>query len=146
MCKKNVKKFYSIGLMSGTSMDGIDASLIQTDGFMIYDYIVNYSIDYPVDIKVKLKEASEQFYEKNISWADIHKLKRSLSDLNLFAINKLLEKNTALSLKVDLIGYHGQTVYHSPSDKISIQLGDPKYLSNITKIPVIFNTYKRKIR
>ena len=73
MCKKNVKKFYSIGLMSGTSMDGIDASLIQTDGFMIYDYIVNYSIDYPVDIKVKLKEAAEQFYEKNISWADIHK-------------------------------------------------------------------------
>ena len=139
MCKKNVKKFYSIGLMSGTSMDGIDASLIQTDGFMIYDYIVNCSIDYPVDIKVKLKEASEQFHEKNISWADIHKLKRSLSDLNLFAINKLLEKNTALSLKVDLIGYHGQTVYHSPSDKISIQLGDPKYLSNRTKIPVIFN-------
>ena len=106
---------------------------------MIYDYIVNCSIDYPVDIKVKLKEASEQFHEKNISWADIHKLKRSLSDLNLFAINKLLEKNTALSLKVDLIGYHGQTVYHSPSDKISIQLGDPKYLSNRTKIPVIFN-------
>ena len=139
MCKKNVKKFYSIGLMSGTSMDGIDASLIQTDGFMIYDYIVNCSIDYPVDIKVKLKEASEQFHEKNISWADIHKLKRSLSDLNLFAINKLLEKNTALSLKVDLIGYHGQTVYHSPSDKISIQLGDPKYLTNRTKIPVIFN-------
>ena len=139
MCKKNVKKFYSIGLMSGTSMDGIDASLIQTDGFMIYDYIVNCSIDYPVDIKVKLKEASEQFHEKNISWADIHKLKRSLSDLNLFAVNKLLEKNTALSLKVDLIGYHGQTVYHSPSDKISIQLGDPKYLSNRTKIPVIFN-------
>ena len=139
MCKKNVKKFYSIGLMSGTSMDGIDASLIQTDGFMVYDYILNCSIDYPVDIKVKLKEASEQFHEKNISWADIHKLKRSLSDLNLSAINEILEKNTDRSLKVDLIGYHGQTIYHSPLNKISIQLGDPKYLSNMLNIPVIFN-------
>ena len=139
MCKKNVKKFYSIGLMSGTSMDGIDASLIQTDGFIIYDYIENYSIEYPVDIKVKLKEASEQFQEKNISWASIHKLKRSLADLNLYAINEILEKNTDSSLKVDLIGYHGQTVYHSPLNKLSIQLGDPKYLSNMTNIPVIFD-------
>jgi len=139
MYKKNVKEFYSIGLMSGTSMDGIDASLIQTDGFVIDDYIQNCSIEYPVDVKVKLKEASEQFHEKNINWTNTHQLKRSLADLNLIAINEILKKNTDTSLKVDLIGYHGQTVYHSPLNKVSIQLGDPKYVSNMTNIPVVFN-------
>ena len=139
MCKKNVKKFYSIGLMSGTSMDGIDASLIRTDGIMVYDFVNNHSIEYPNDIKVKIKEASEQFIEKKVNWVNLKKLKRSLAMLNSVAIKEILRKNNDPSLTVDLIGYHGQTVYHSPLNKISIQLGDPKYLSKVTKIPVIFN-------
>ena len=139
MCKKNVKKFYSIGLMSGTSMDGIDASLIETDGIEIYNFLNHCSIEYPKDIKIKIKEVSEQFNERNVNWRNCNQLKKSLGFINHLAVKAILDANKDSSVKLDLIGYHGQTVYHSPENNISVQLGDPRYLSNITDIPVIFN-------
>ena len=125
--------------MSGTSMDGIDASLIYTDGVTIFDFINNVSIEYPNDLKIKIKEACARFREGKVCWMDLNKLKKTLTLCNLEAVREVINKNTDSSAKVDIIGYHGQTVYHSPQNKVSVQLGDPKYLSKLSNIPVVFN-------
>lgn len=106
----------SLGLMSGTSMDGIDAALIETDGEFHVQSLAHLSLPY-----------------KNLTKQDV--LDQTTA-LHAQLIEKILKKN---KIAVDVIGYHGQTTYHNPAEKKSIQLGDPQHIANQFKIPVVFN-------
>ena len=131
------EKYTSLGLMSGTSGDGVDASIIQSNGETKYEVI-----------KEKYYE-----YDSNI-YQGIHQLKekiQSLKDIKTFAVElKELEREITLfhakvikeiknDIKIDIVGFHGQTIYHNSQERISKQLGDGKLLSQLTKKKIIFN-------
>lgn len=118
--------------MSGTSMDGIDISLVQTDGLNLKRLNKNFFYEYSISTKRKLNDILKQDVNFN--------LKRK-QYLDKFVTNEhyLALKNLEITKKCDLIGFHGQTIYHNPKEKISIQLGDPKLLSERLKKDVIFD-------
>ena len=133
------KSYYSLGLMSGTSMDGVDASIIQSDGKTKYKAVLDRYFEYSKDI-----------YENLIIFRD--KIKNS-KDLKKFSKElKLVEKKITLfhakvvgeilkksKVNVDFVGFHGQTIYHNAQENISKQLGDGKLLSKLTKKTVIYD-------
>ena len=133
------KYFYSIGLMSGTSMDGVDASIIQSDGETKYKVILDQYFGYNENIYKNLL----QLRDKIKSSKDLRKLSNEVrfleKEITLFhadIVNKI-KKN--LKMNVDLIGFHGQTIFHNSKEKKSKQLGDAKLLSKLTQKNVIYN-------
>ena len=134
------KKINVLGTMSGTSFDGIDLSIIQTDGSEIFQYKTNYYFGYPKKITDELHKLSD-YNIKSIKHPELIK-KISLKITN-FYIQKLLLLPEIKD--VDLIGFHGQTIYHNPKKKISIQLGDAELLSKSINKPVIFDFRKNDL-
>ncbi len=133
------KSLNSLGLMSGTSGDGVDASVINSDGKGYYKVLTNKYFQYTDDI-------SENIYnlKSNINkLEDIKKFSKEISDLErkitLFHSNVILKCSKNNDFEIDLIGFHGQTILHSPKDKYSKQLGDGKLLSQLSKKKVIYN-------
>jgi len=128
-----MKKYMAIGLMSGTSIDGIDVALIKTDGF---NYVEPLSFDFsPYDdgFRNKLRSC---FGKKTLD-DNIIKTEKILTKKHGQAVLEFLNKNKIKSKEIDLIGFHGQTIWHNPKDKETIQIGDGKKLSEITKITVV---------
>ena len=183
---------YSIGLMSGTSMDGIDAALLKTDGtpnlIERHGYL---SLPYEQIFKICLKateftiktcngdlaKATHNFqalliryfqenlglqqYEMDAMFQTIHDyfkhacvkpFKESLNlnhiidhstHLHILAVNALLHKANMSAKQINIIGYHGQAMFHQPRQKISIILGDGQALADAVTIPVI-NDFRRQ--
>ncbi len=130
----------SIGLMSGTSMDGIDAALIKTNGDDIIEEISSISIPYTSDIKHKLKDAEAKIRANpSINPEEITALSTSL---HIEAVRALLKKSGYSAKDIDVIGYHGQTMYHNPEKKISIILGDGAAMAKELGITVV-NDFRR---
>ena len=131
--------FNVIGLMSGTSGDGVDASLTKTDGNNVFTSISDKYYEYPPLIKKKyhsLVDKLKDLEDLNKFKADIDNLERLLTIFNLEIIQDI-KKNCKVS--IDLIGYHGQTIYHNPKKGISRQLGNGNLLSKLLKIKIVYN-------
>ena len=133
------KSYYSLGLMSGTSMDGVDASVIQTDGKSKYKAILDKYFEYPKDIYKQLT----RLRDKIKSSKDLRKLSKEIKnverEITLFhakAVNQILKKT---KVNINFIGFHGQTIYHNAKEGISKQIGDEKLLSKITKKIVVYD-------
>jgi len=138
------KSYYSLGLMSGTSMDGVDASIIQSDGEKKYKVILDKYFEYPQGIfkdltKLRVKIKSSEDLKKFSK--EIKKIEKEITLFHAKAVNQILKKT---KVYVDLIGFHGQTIYHDTAyyvtkEKISRQLGDGKLLSKLTKKKVVYD-------
>ena len=130
------KKMISLGLMSGTSGDGVDASIIRTDGVNEYELVNDKYFEYDSEI-----------------YRDIHSLKENISKIEHLKkfnneINNLERKITLFHAKIikelnkvdfSLVGFHGQTIYHNPKEKISRQLGNGKLLNQLTNKNIVFD-------
>jgi len=127
------KVYTALGLMSGTSMDGVDASIIRSNGEDKYEVIFDQYFKYDdkiyeelVDIRDKIN-SSKDLEINSIILADIE---RKITLFHAFVCKRMISDNT---INIDLIGFHGQTIFHNAKEKISKQLGDPRLLSGLLK-------------
>ena len=140
------KSYYSIGLMSGTSMDGVDVSIIQSDGETKYKVILDKYFEYPQDIYKHLTQLRDKIKSskdlKNFS-KEIKNIEKEITLFHAKAVSQILKK---IKVNVDLIGFHGQTIYHNGKERISKQLGDGNLLSKLTKKTVVYNFRENDIK
>lgn len=122
----------SLGLMSGTSMDGVDAAIIDTDGVNIFKTGKAITIPYNDSLKELLRSV--------LGETDSSQLKEIEHEMTLFhvkVVETLLEKAGLSSKQIDVIGFHGHTVSHNPKEKHTLQIGDGLLLAKKTGIKVV---------
>ena len=132
-----MKKIWkSLGLMSGTSGDGVDASIITTNGLDQYKVLTDKYFEYDSDIYKDIHSLKEKIHK--VSHLDefdneLNDLERKITIFHAKIIKKL---------KIDdetIVGFHGQTIYHNFKEKISRQLGNGKLLGQLTKKKIVFD-------
>ena len=133
------KIYTAIGLMSGTSMDGVDLSVIRSDGEDEYTHILDKYFEYDEKLHRKLVNLRGQIFNQK----DLIKLSKELKilerEITIFHIKIIKEIETKCKDKIDLVGFHGQTIFHDPDNKTSKQLGDGNLLSQLTKKTVVYD-------
>lgn len=132
----------AIGLMSGTSMDGIDVALVTSDGKDRVERGANRFFSYSPSIRNMLESTLEE--AKNFSepqgLRDVAKeSEAAITSLHVEAVREFLADCQLNASDVDLIGFHGQTIMHRPDLGWTLQLGDGKRLAHETGITTVFD-------
>lgn len=134
-------QYYNIlGLMTGTSLDGIDASIINTNGKSVNYQNMNFFKKYDSKIKKNITNFVKVFDPNKQDLNLINDLNSLITQEHIYTI-----KNFDTS-KYDIIGLHGQTIYHNPSKLISLQIINPQKIANYFNKIVVFNFRKNDIK
>jgi len=133
------KELY-IGIMSGTSLDGVDVVLCEIDAS---ECILVSSLEYPLSLE--LKSDILMMIECKSSLEDVGQIDHRLGILFTQAVGALLIRENIDASSIKAIGSHGQTLWHEPTGAypFSMQLGDPNILTAKTGIPVVAD-FRRK--
>ncbi len=123
---------WAIGLMSGTSLDGVDAALIRTDGKALAERGAWLTIPYEDDFRDMLQLAVQQS-------GDIPGIAQELTILHAQAVKALLKQAGMSAQDVRVIGFHGQTIDHRPDEGLTWQIGNPSLLASMCGIDVVFD-------
>lgn len=130
----------AIGLMSGTSLDGIDAALLETDGEGVAVPGAALTMPYDADIRAMLRKALDdaQLVARGgpVPYS-IREAERVSTEAHANAVSALLDKARLRAADVALIGYHGQTILHRPEQHWTWQIGDGALLARLTGIDVV---------
>ncbi|MDA7547074.1 anhydro-N-acetylmuramic acid kinase [Candidatus Pelagibacter sp.] len=133
------KLYTAIGLMSGTSMDGVDVSLIRSDGFNQFTNILDEYFEYNESLHQELIELRNLIINKNDLEQYSSRLNELERDITVFHSKIVNEISNKYEDQIDFVGFHGQTIFHSPELKISKQLGDGRLMSQLVKKKVIYD-------
>jgi len=129
-----------IGLMSGTSMDGVDAAMIYTDGVRVERLGPSLTVSYPSDVRERIREGlnlASSCVQNGAIPPEIKALETELTDWHAHAIEELLAVTGQKASSVDLVGFHGQTLTHRPDRGWTWQIGDGGRLAGHTGINVV---------
>lgn len=141
----------AIGLMSGTSLDGIDIALVRTDGEAVIEPGPVHFVPFSRDMKVFMRRAIKAALEGRDGAADIGKAAGELTEAYTLAVEEFLEREKIKRTAVDVIGMSGQTIMHrSRRNEESVgrswQIGDGAVLAVETKIDVVSDFRSADIR
>lgn len=132
----------AIGLMSGTSMDGVDAALLYTDGHRIAGFGPALTVPYSKEQRAQIRDAIAMAASMTPSPAvpdAFAALGRDLAAWHANAIELLLADAGVAAGDVDAVGFHGHTIRHAPDRGLTWQAGDGAHLAALTGIPVVGN-------
>jgi anhydro-N-acetylmuramic acid kinase len=124
-----------IGAISGTSMDGIDVALIQTDGKRISQMGPGRMVPYPTPLRAKLLAFLSD--PSRAEHDPLTALEEEVTDAFSVAIALFMREEGIAPASVDLIGLHGQTVYHRPERRFTRQLGLGQRMADQLGIAVV---------
>jgi anhydro-N-acetylmuramic acid kinase len=129
----------AIGLMSGTSMDGVDAALIETDGERIVRPLDFVFTPYTDAMRASLRRAMELALamERPAPHPEIDRIALDLTVAHDEAVERLFEQAGVGPDDVAAIGFHGQTVAHRPDRRWTWQIGDGALLAKLTGATVV---------
>ena len=119
-----------IGLMSGTSADGVDAALLRTDGRAVAEAGENLFLPYADALRADILALMRGV-------GDEAKVAKSITDVHIQAVNALIKKANVSRETVALVGFHGQTIRHAPAEGITVQIGEPARMAAELGIPVV---------
>ncbi len=120
----------ALGLMSGTSLDGIDVALIRTDGERVEDTGLWHTFPYQHAFQERVRAL---FAGKG----NLLETEQELTLLHVGAVLEFLKKHRIKKSDIDVIGFHGQTIVHKPEISLTHQMGDGALLAARTGIDVV---------
>ena len=132
----------AIGLMSGTSMDGIDVAVIETDGETVTGFgpsAVHFYNEYEESVLRRAMEAAPALRARTDRPGVIAAAERVVTVLHAGAVNSFLDANGIDRASIDVVGFHGQTILHRPKERLTVQLGDGAALAAQTRLPVVYD-------
>lgn len=129
------KIYHAIGLMSGTSLDGIDAALIMTDGYNLVKPLGFVTVPYRPDFRQRLRACFANL--AGTEDAHVAATEIELTQLHADAVALLLKRLRDAPSSIDFIGFHGQTIWHRPHERRTCQIGDGALLAKLAHIPVV---------
>jgi len=120
-------------------MDGVDVSLIRSDGFNQFTNILDEYFEYNENLQQELIELRNLIININDLKQHSSRLNELERKITVFHSKIVSELSLKYQDEIDFVGFHGQTIFHNPKQKISKQLGDGALMSQLVKKKVIFN-------
>jgi anhydro-N-acetylmuramic acid kinase len=130
----------ALGLMSGTSLDGVDVALIETDGRRIRALGPTSYRPYTDSERSLLRRAlSEAVHLTNREERPgvLREAERAVTVAHAEAVSAFSAQNRIANQEIDIVGFHGQTVLHRPERRLTVQIGDAAALAKAIHIPVV---------
>lgn len=130
----------ALGLMSGTSMDGIDVALLRTDGHDLVERGPFLSVPYPASLRRRIEAALEvaaEIEDRTARPDPLAALEQELTDRHAAAVEQFLAMHDRKTASIDLVGAHGQTVVHRPERGLTVQLLDAGRLARALGLRIV---------
>ena len=121
---------WALGMMSGTSLDGIDVAILRTDGYRVHEFGPWRSSPFDGALRAALQVCQG-------GGVDLDDVTRDLTEAHAIEANKLLKSKGLTSSNINIIGFHGQTILHRPAEGRTVQIGDGAALAARTGIDVV---------
>jgi anhydro-N-acetylmuramic acid kinase len=122
----------AIGLMSGTSLDGVDAAWIETDGEQVFANGPSLTVPYDAALRADLRVILDRADGLAANDPDLLDAVARLTEVHVQAVLEL-------DRPADVIGFHGQTILHQPQNRRTWQVGDAALLARRTGVPVVYD-------
>ncbi len=136
----------AIGLMSGTSLDGVDVALIETDGEKIAAFGPAGYRAYSDAERAILREAlhaAQRMTDRAARPGILADAEMLVTRAHIEAVEDFLEASGLQRGDINVVGFHGQTVLHRPGERLTIQIGDGAALANALRLPVVHDFSRR---
>lgn len=137
-----MRRIVALGLMSGTSMDGIDAALIATDAEEVEAFGPTAFRPYSEGERAVLRAAlaaATTLDDREARPGVLVEAERIVTDAHAETVESLLARPDVDAGRVSLVGFHGQTVFHAPDRRLTVQIGDGVGLARRLGIPVVYD-------
>ena len=122
---------YALGLMSGTSLDGIDAALIRTDGEHVLDFGPWLTVPYETGLRQTLRRLVDGEH------GAVAEVEKALTEAHAAAASSLMTEAGFGAEQIRVAGFHGHTVWHDPANGVTRQIGDGALLARRLAIDVV---------
>lgn len=142
MSKREGDIWRALGLMSGTSLDGIDVAVIETDGEQVFGRGHTATYPYSEAFRDKLRAGladAASLQSRDERPGRLGLIEQYLTQLHAEAVTHYLADHEIAPDSIDVIGFHGQTVLHRPEARLTVQLGDGPLLARLLGRPVVYD-------